>query len=67
MFNYCVFTFICLFWIASSMIVSSDSPNDSLDGLSDFSGSIKHVVNSSSEFANDFSSSTSGRSSRATL
>ena len=67
MFNYCVFTFICLFWMASSMIVSSDSPNDSLDGLSDFSGSIKHVVNSSTEFANDFSSSTSGRSSCATL
>ena len=51
--------------MALSIIKSSVSPKASLSLVSDFRGSIRHVVNSSTEFASLASSSTSGLSWRA--
>lgn len=60
-----ILTFPWLYSIALSMIKSSESPKASLPLVSVFRGSMRQVVNSSTEFANFFSSSTSGLSWRA--
>lgn len=55
-------TFFCLYLMALSMIKSSVPPKASLSFVSDLRGSMRHVLNSSTEFASFASSSTSGLS-----